>query len=314
MKVLVTGGAGFLGSALVANLGQAGHRVVVYDNLERGQRAYLGPAGAVELVQGDVRDASAVATAVAENRPDAVVHLAALHFIPDCVARPADTLAINVEGTRHVLAACVAAGVGRVAFASTAAVYAPSDEPCNEATSALGPHDVYGESKLRGEELCREHHARHGGDVALLRIFNAIGPRETNPHVVPHLFETLKTSDTIPLGNTQARRDYIDTRDIALAVTAVVERSSGCTPYNVGTGRAYSVDELVGVMSRRLGRPLKIQVDQARLRKVDRPLLVADIAKIGAELGWKPTVPLEDTVDRLIEYYGLRVGPAPGVG
>jgi UDP-glucose 4-epimerase len=312
MKVLVTGGAGFIGSALVAALGRAGHRVAVYDNLERGQRAYLGPAGAVELFQGDIRDGAAVAQAVSTSRPDAVVHLAALHFIPDCVARPADTLSINVDGTRHVLAACAAAGVGRIAFASSAAVYAPSDEACNEATSALGPHDIYGESKLRGEELCREHHAKLGGDLALLRIFNAVGPRETNPHVVPHLFETLKTSDTIPLGNTQAKRDYIDTRDLALAITAVLERSRGSTPYNIGSGRAYSVDELVAVMSRRLGRPLTIQVDQARLRPVDRPLLLADISKIGAELGWKPAVPLEDTVDRLIEHYGLRIGPALG--
>ena len=312
MKVLVTGGAGFIGSALVASLGRAGHRVVVYDNLERGDPAYLGPAGTAELVQGDVQDAASVARAVAGSRPDAVVHLAALHFIPDCVARPADTLSINVDGTRHVLAACAAAGVARIAFASSAAVYAPSEEACKEATSALGPHDIYGESKLRGEELCREHHATHGGDVTLLRIFNAVGPRETNPHVVPHLFETLKTSDTIPLGNTQARRDYIDTRDIALAITAVVERSSGCTPYNVGSGRAYSVDELVAVMSKRLGRPLTIQVDRSRLRPVDRPLLLADVSKIGAELGWKPTIPLEDTVDRLIEHYGLRVGPALG--
>jgi UDP-glucose 4-epimerase len=266
----------------------------------------------VELVQGDVKDAAAVTRAFAGSRPDAVVHLAALHFIPDCVARPADTLSINVDGTRHVLSACAASGVGRIAFASSAAVYAPSNEACNEATSPLGPHDVYGESKLRGEELCREHHTKHGGDVALLRIFNAVGPRETNPHVVPHLFETLKTSDTIPLGNTQARRDYIDTRDIALAVTAVVEGSSGCTPYNVGSGRAYSVDELVAVMSERLGRPLTIQVDQSRLRPVDRPLLLADVSKIGAELGFRPTIPLEDTVDRLIAYYGLRVGRALG--
>jgi UDP-glucose 4-epimerase len=310
MKVLVTGGAGFIGSALVASLCAAGHRVVVYDNLERGERAYLGPAGSVELVQGDVRDAASVARAIADSRPDAVVHLAALHFIPDCVARPADTLSINVDGTRHVLAACAASGVARIAFASSAAVYAPSDEACNEATSALGPHDVYGESKLRGEELCREHHSAVGGDVALLRIFNAVGPRETNPHVVPHLFETLKTSDTIPLGNTQARRDYVDTRDIAAAMTAVVERSRGLTPYNIGSGRAYSVDDLVSVMSKRLGRALTIAVDQARLRPVDRPLLLADVSKIGRELGWTPMIPLEDTVDRLIEYYGLRVGPA----
>jgi UDP-glucose 4-epimerase len=310
MKVLVTGGAGFIGSALVESLLRAGHRAVVYDNLERGQLAYLGAPGAVELVQGDIRDAAAVARAVGESRPDAVVHLAALHFIPDCVARPADTLAINVDGTRHVLSACAAAGVSRVAFASSAAVYAPSDEACKEATSALGPHDVYGESKLRGEELCREHHAKTGAHTALLRIFNAIGPRETNPHVVPHLFETLKTSDAIPLGNTQAQRDYIDTRDIALAVTAVVERSQGCTPYNVGSGRAYSVLDLVETMSKRLGRPLHVQVDPARLRPVDRPLLLADVTKIGAELGWKPSIRLEDTVDRLIEHYGLRVGPA----
>lgn len=310
MKFFVTGGAGFLGSALVACLVAAEHEVVVYDSFVRGKRELLPNDSRVSVVQGDVREGSALSGAVARSRPDHVVHLAALHFIPDCVARPAETHAINVEGTQNLFAACEAAGVRSVVFASSGAVYAPSDSPCREDATPLEPDDVYGESKARGEVLAREYFARTGLTTTILRIFNAIGPNETNPHVIPHIFESLRASDEIPLGIIERRRDYINTRDIAKAVLAVARSSSGLQVYNVGSGVAHSVKQIVDLLRERLARPLTIQMDPGRVRPVDRMLLVADFGKIRSAVGWAPDFALADSLEELIVHYGLRTGKA----
>jgi UDP-glucose 4-epimerase len=311
MKYFVTGGAGFLGSALTWLLSGLGHEVVVFDNLERGQAKYLPLDRQVSLLRGDIRDGAALESALAESRPDHVVHLAALHFIPDCIARPDDTREINVEGTRLLLSACSAVRPQSVIFASSAAVYAAGDVPCSEAVTPLGPSEVYGESKVQGEELVREFHARTRSNVTILRIFNAIGPRETNPHVVPHVFESLRVSDRIALGNVTPERDYVHTSDIAAAVLAVSQRSSGCETYNVGFGRAHSVAEIVRILGEKLRRTLHVDVDPKRLRNVDRPILLADITKIGERVGWAPRYSLDAALEELIGHYHLRVEPEP---
>ncbi len=310
MRFLVTGGAGFIGSALVRELVAQAHDVVIFDDFSRGRRDFVPADARISFVEGDIRDRARVERAVRDHAPERVVHLAALHFIPDCNARPRDTLEINVGGTQNVLDACARQRVARVLYASSAAVYAPSDTACQELSSALGPNDVYGQSKLQGEELARRYHADTGLDVSMLRIFNAIGPRETNPHVLPHVLESLRTSDTIALGNTEAKRDYIDTRDLARAIAVIAEKARGLSVYNVGTGRAHSVADILDLLRLKLGRHLTVAVDPARLRPSDNPLLLADVTKIRAELGWTPSVALEDAVGELIRYYGIRIGPA----
>ncbi len=310
MRFLVTGGAGFIGSALVRELVAQAHEVVIYDDFSRGRRDFVPADPRISFVEGDIRDRAAVERAVTEHGPERVVHLAALHFIPDCNARPRDTLEINVGGTQNVLDACARQRVPSVLYASSAAVYAPSDTACRELDSPVGPNDVYGESKLRGEELARRYHADTGLDVCMMRIFNAIGPRETNPHVLPHVLESLRASDTISLGNTEARRDYIDTRDLARAIVVIAARARGLSAYNIGSGRAHSVADILELLRRKLGRPLTVVADPARLRPSDNPLLLADVAKIHAELGWAPDVTLEGALDELIRYYELRIGPA----
>jgi len=306
VRFFVTGGAGFIGSALVRELLSGRHDVVVYDSLERGRRSFL-PSG-VGIVEGDVRDRERVGRAMVDARPDWVVHLAALHFIPDCVARPEETRSINVGGTASVIDAVKTAGVGGVLFASSAAVYAPSAAACKEAASGVEPCDVYGESKLRGEELLRELHAQTAATALCLRIFNAAGARETNPHVLPHVLTTLKTSDRVPLGNTKARRDYIDTRDIARAILALAERARGYEAFNVGSGKAFSVAEILELLREKLGRPITAEVDASRLRPVDRELLVADISKIQSAVGWAPRFGLSEALDEMLAYYDVRRG------
>ena len=300
---LVTGGCGFIGFALCSRLAAAGHRVVAFDDLSRGRAANL-PAGA-QLIQGDIRDSERVTAAVRDVQPDAVVHLAAIHYLPDCAARPRETQEVNVVGTGHVLAACRAGRVRRIVFASTAAVYASVEAPCVEDQTPTVPIEVYGESKLAGERLVEAFCRETGIAATTVRISNAIGRRETNPHVVPHIFESLRLSDQVPLGSVEARRDYIDTRDIADAILAVLDSSAGYRVFNVGTGVAHSVEEIVALLGRLLGRRIEIRSDPARLRPVERRLLVSDISRIRGVTGWTPRVALEESLRDLIDAYGL---------
>ena len=298
----VTGGCGFIGYALCRRLAAAGHQVVAYDDLSRGREDNL-PDGA-RLIQGDIRDPR-LAEALSDIRADAVIHLAAIHYLPDCAARPRETQEVNVEGTRHVLDACRAGGVRRVVFASTAAVYAPVEVPCSEDETPLGPIEVYGASKLEGERLVEVFNRETGIAATALRIANAVGRRETNPHVVPHIFESLRVSNQVSLGSLEARRDYIDTRDVANAILAVLEVSSGYQVFNVGTGIAYSVADVVALLRRILGRPIEIRQDASRLRPVERMLLVADSSRIRRAAGWTPRVTFDETLRDLVDAYGL---------
>ena len=301
--MLVTGAAGFIGSALCHLLRTNGHAVVAYDNLSRGRAAHLPED--VRVFEGDIRDRARLEEAIAQAQPWCVIHLAAMHFIPDCIARPRETLEVNVEGTRRVLDCCRAHSVPRVIFASTAAVYAPSDRPCVEETTPLGPLEIYGESKLAGEQLARTFHEDTGTPTAILRFFNAVGRNETNPHLVPHIFESLQKSDVIELGNTAPRRDYIDTRDVARAILAVADQMHGLSVLNVGTGVAFSALDIIESLRRMLRRPITLVQDAARVRTTDRMLLVADVASIRAAAGWAPELTFDETLRDLVAAYGL---------
>jgi UDP-glucose 4-epimerase len=302
--VLVTGAAGFIGSALCRRLRSLGHSVVGYDNLSRGRREHL-PDG-VRLIEGDIRDAAHVRQTVSASKPEWLIHLAAMHFIPDCVARPQETIDVNVEGTRCVLGSCRGSSVRSLIFASTGAVYAPTDRPCMEGATPLRPLEVYGESKLAAEQEVAAFHEETGISTSILRLFNAIGRNETNPHVVPHIFESLQASDVIRLGNISPRRDYIDTRDVAEAILAVVERCQGLHVFNVGTGTASSVEDIVDMLRRILGRAITVEQEPLRVRTNERMLLAADIERIRRETQWTPRVSLEDSLRDLVAAYRLQ--------
>jgi UDP-glucose 4-epimerase len=282
----VTGGAGFIGVPTVRALLAREAEVVVMDNFAVGRRESIAALD-VEVLEADLRDADAVARA----RADVVVHLAALHFIPYCAAHPAETIAVNVLGTQHVLDA---AGDARVVFASTGDVYRPSERPHAE-SDPVEATSVYGASKLAGEHLL---HAR-GRDSVVLRFFNAIGPGETNPHVLPEILAQLRAGDVLHLGTTSSQRDYIDVDDIA-EVCARAALGEGTGTINVGAGRPASVDDLLELVREITGRPLRVEVDEARMRPVDRPVLAASTERLRAQFpGFEPT-PLRDALERTL--------------
>ncbi len=295
-RFLVTGGCGFVGAPLVRRLVARGDHVVVYDDLSRGtSKALLAVASDVRIVQGDVCDAARLNMALQEQGTEVIIHLAALHFIPDCDADPERCLATNVLGTQIVLECADASQtVCKFVYASTAAVYEPSVEPHRE-SSRLAPIDVYGSSKLAGEQLVSWFGNRTGMPTGIARLFNVYGPDETNTHLIPVAIAQAQRGQVLTLGNLLTLRDYVFTEDVARALLSFADiafegRILVC---NVGTGLARSGQDVVAAIGNALSRELKVEIDQKRLRAVDRPLLCADVANAERALGWRATTSFE---------------------
>lgn len=298
--ILVTGGAGFIGSTLCRTFLEAGRRVVVFDNLSFGKRAHLSEHPSLQFVEGDLRDAPAVRRLIEEHAPQVVCHLAALHFIPYCNAHPEETIEVNVAGTRALLDACRETRPARLVFASTAAVYPVAGSPFAE-DHATGPMDIYGASKLIGEELCRLFSLETGVSTGLARFFNAFGPNETNPHLIPDILAQLATGDELRLGNLDPLRDYVHVEDLAAGVVALAERRGpGVEIFNIGSGEGRSVRDVVAACEAALGRPLTLGQNPDRVRPVDRAELVANTGKLQRETGWRAQVPFAEGMRRLL--------------
>lgn len=303
-RFLVTGGAGFIGSHLTHHLCDAGASVDVVDSLFAGDRR-LVPDDA-RLHEVDLRDDDLPAL-VERIDPSAIVHLAACHFIPYCNANPEDTFEVNVMGTRHLLEAARSIGdLDRIVFASTAAVYPPR-ETAHHVADPTGPMDVYGRTKLVGEELTELFHERTGIDAVTARLFNTYGANETNDHLIPAILDQIADgSRTVELGNLTPKRDFVHVADVVRALeTLSTAFDRGYRTYNVGTGTAYSVREVVEHVSAALGEDIEIVEDEERVRESDRPHLQADVSRIETELGWSPDLSFTEGLARLLAEEGI---------
>ncbi|HMW96128.1 MAG TPA: NAD(P)-dependent oxidoreductase [Flavobacteriales bacterium] len=300
-NVLITGGAGFIGSALSKQLQEDGHAVAVLDNLSFGRRHLAGVLDD-RFFEVDIRAREATRKVLADTRPEIVLHLAAVHFIPYCNQHPVEAADININGTINVLDAAQAIeSVEQVFVASTAAVYPIADGAMDE-QHVLGPMDIYGTTKLATEKLASEFHLRTGIPTIVGRFFNAFGPNETNPHLFPEIQrQVLSGARTLKLGNLDPKRDYIHTEDMSRAMSALLSKGvSGYDVFNIGRGIEYSVREIVAAFERQLGEPLTIEVDPARVRKVERQHLLADVRKLKAATGWEPKWDIDQGVATLL--------------
>lgn len=301
MKILVTGGAGFIGSAIVPKMQKEGHDVYVLDNLSFGNRDFISLDDA-HFFQGDIREADFVSQTLESIEPEAILHLAAIHFIPYCNANPFESADINIRGTMNVLnAAKKLKNLKKVFFASTAAVYPISDHAVDEIHTLL-PLDIYGLTKLTGESLCREFQLESGIDTICCRFFNAFGPNETNPHLIPEIEKQLRNgARSIALGNLAPKRDFIHTFDMANAVYALMMKGdTGFEIFNLGRGIEYSVTEIVETFEKLLGEKISIEIDPARTRKVERMHLLANVDKLKKCTGWSPNWSIEEGIKDLI--------------
>ncbi|MFZ0685243.1 MAG: UDP-glucose 4-epimerase GalE [Terriglobales bacterium] len=306
MKVLVTGGAGYIGSVVAGELLEAGHDVVVFDNLSRGYRQAV-PKGA-ELVVGDLADRGSLDELLRSRAIEAVVHLAALIEAGESMKAPEQFFRNNTANALTLFEAMLGAGVKRLVFSSTAALYGnPLRTPIEEG-DLLQPTNAYGESKLLVERMLAWFHQIHGLRYASLRYFNAAGASRPDQgeahrpesHLIPRILQVaLGRAEHInvfgtdyPTADGTCVRDYIHVIDLArahiLALEALGRTDDNSVPlvYNLGNGQGFSVREVVEVARAVSGHA--IPVIEAPRRAGDPAVLIASSQKIRRELGWQP--------------------------
>jgi UDP-glucose 4-epimerase len=326
MNILVTGGAGYIGSTVTGFLIRNGHKTVVYDNLSHGHRG-LVPDG-VELVEGELSDRSTLerifTSAQKRHEPfDAVLHFAALIEAGESMQRPEIYFRNNTASTLSLLEAMLAGGVRRLVFSSTAAVYGePESVPIQE-DARLAPTNPYGESKLLVEQILSWLHRIHGLHYASLRYFNVAGAaedengaivrgesHEPESHLIPLVLDVAlgrrasirMYGDDYPTPDGTCVRDYIHVSDLAdahrlaLEALAAGKGEPGPLIYNLGNGRGFSVRDVVESARRVTGHPIPTEIHPRR--PGDPAVLVAGSAKAMRELGWKPRYTQLDDIVR----------------
>jgi UDP-glucose 4-epimerase len=291
MRALVTGGAGFIGSRLHTVLLDAGHEVLIVDDLRMGHAKPL-PMETLE-VSVDSLGSRAAAVAIRDFAPTVVFHLAALSYIPFTEANPEETHRVNVDASAWLLKVCDGLPLQAFIAGSSAAVYGFNDEATSEDTP-LAPRGVYGESKVRMEAKLRRFAATHPSVcVAAARLFNVYGPGNLNPNVVPMLMDQVWRDEPLLIGNTWPKRDYVHVYDVAEAMMRLSRWRPGFWAYNVGTGVGTSVGHLAGLLTRLAGSNRMYEHDPARTRAEDGHL-VSDPSRLITSTGWRPRVELAD--------------------
>jgi UDP-glucose 4-epimerase len=293
--VLVTGGAGFIGSHTAEALVQAGHRVRILDNLSTGHVQNLnGIAGRFDWIEGDIRSDQDVREAV--KGTDAVIHLGAVASVGLSVQDPLGTHETNYTGTLRILEACREFGVKKVIYAGSAAVYTPENDQPHTESDAPDPRSPYGMDKLAGEFALKAYRHVYGIQTTTLRFFNIYGPRQdpTSPYsgVISIFMSKLSSGDPITVfGDGLQSRDFVFVSDLASVLATLVDREDAPVLANVGTGRSCTLLELISALEGALG--VTARTAFAPPRSADVRFSRADVS-ILKSLGLKPVTELED--------------------
>ena len=290
MRALVTGASGFVGGHLMDHLTAVGDEVVESE--------------------AEITEPEALAADFREGRPEAVYHLAAQADVKASFSDPAGTLRVNVEGTLNVLEAARRAGASRVLVVSSADVYGrvdPSALPVGE-TAPMRPVTPYGASKAAAEMICVQAGLGHGLEVVRARAFNHLGPGQSDRFVAAGLASRIAAnertgSEVVSVGNLEPRRDFTDVRDVVRAYRLLAERGEAGEAYNVCRGVAIGIGELAEALLARARHSMRLEADERLLRPVDVAEVRGDPTKLHEATGWRPEVPLEQTLDDLLDYW-----------
>jgi UDP-glucose 4-epimerase len=312
MRVLVTGGAGYIGSVVAEELLQAGHEVVVFDNLSRGHRQAV-PKGA-DLVVGNLADRACLDQLLQSRRIDAVMHFAALIEAGESMKAPEEFFRNNTSNALTLLEAILAARVKRFVFSSTAALFGNPERTPIEEHDPVHPTNAYGESKLLVERMLAWFHQIHGLHYASLRYFNAAGAsrpdqgeaHQPETHLIPRILQVaLGRAEHVNIFGTDyptpdgtCIRDYIHVSDLArahlLALEGLALEKSTPLIYNLGNGQGFSVREVIEVARKITGH--QVPVIESPRRAGDPAVLIASSEKIRRDLGWQPRFPNLETI------------------
>jgi len=306
MRVLLTGGAGFIGSQLLERLLARGDDVAVIDDFNDYydpalKRSNLPKAG-FRLHERDIRDAAEL---VGREKPDAVVHLAARAGVRPSLADPLLYESVNVGGTLRLLEACRQAGVGRFVFASSSSVYGNGKAPASEDDEPLSPISPYGISKLMGEHYVRIYSHLHGLKATCLRFFTVYGPRQ-RPDMAIHAFaRAIAEGREIPMfGDGSTERDYTHITDILQGVLAALDKPEPFAVYNLGESRTVPLRRLIELLEGYVGKKARIKPMPEQPGDVKRTF--ASIDKARKHLGYAPKVAIEEGLRDFVEWFRKR--------
>lgn len=308
MKILVVGGAGYIGSVCAELLLDEGHEVATFDNLTEGHRSGVDPRA--QFIEGDLQDRQLIESVLSRTRPEAVMHFAANAVVGESMQNPSKYFRNNVANGVNLLDAMVATGVRRLIFSSTCAIFGPPERVPIDEAMPMRPINPYGESKLVFEKVLRWYDEIHGLKFVSLRYFNAAGAskkfgedRRVETHLIPNVLkvalgqqshvEIFGTDYETPDGT--CIRDYIHVVDLGRAHILAL-KSPKSDFYNLGTGGGASVREVIDCCRKVTGR--KIEVVEKPRRPGDPPRLIASSEKIKSELGWKPQF---QSLDAIVE-------------
>jgi len=308
MKILVVGGAGYIGSVCAELLLDEGHVVAILDNLSEGHRRALDPRA--EFIQGDLEDRQSIEKLLAKQKPDAVMHFAANALVGESMQNPSKYFRNNIANGLNLLDAMVSGGVEKIVFSSTCAIFGPPERVPIDENTPMRPINPYGESKLAFEKILRWYGEIHGLRFVSLRYFNAAGASEkfgedhrVETHLIPNVLkvalgekphvEIFGIDYETPDGT--CIRDYIHILDLSRAHILALS-SAKSDFYNLGTGGGSSVREVIDACRKITGR--KVDIVEKPRRPGDPPRLIASSEKIERELGWKPQF---QSLDAIIE-------------
>ena len=301
--LVVTGGAGFVGKALVEYLSESGEKVTIFDNFSNSSRAEIQSLlkKGVSLVEGDIRNYEALERCLSEC--DTVIHLAAQIDVQKSIINPKENYEINVEGTKNLLNACVKQNVKNIIAASSAAIYGiPSELPLNESSSTI-PISPYGESKLAMEQLIRDFSQKHNLNSISLRFFNIFGKGQTDAYagVITKFMKNIsEDKPLIIFGDGSNTRDFIFVEDVANSIKSAIEKMDGkrgnC--YNIASGSFTSINELAKLMLSISGNTLEIKFSSPREGDISHSQASINLAR--NELSFNPKILLRQGLETLL--------------
>lgn len=294
-KLLVTGAGGFVGTHVAQAVEDGVFGSMVVECLPRGV---------------DVRDATAMREAVADIRPDAVIHLAAQSFVPLSFEEPRETFDINLFGTLNLLDALKRAGFrGKMVYASSGDVYGRVPDECLPVDEGVpaAPRSPYAASKIAAEQLCLQWHRTDGLDVIIARPFNHIGPGQSPRFAIPSIASQVaaiaagRKLPVLEVGDIETTRDFTDVRDVVAAYAAMLRHGAAGRTYVVASGRERRIRDLLEIMCGLAGIAPRIQQDPLRLRPAEQRRMVADASLLRHDTGWFPGISLEQTLSDILQ-------------
>jgi UDP-glucuronate 4-epimerase len=312
-NVLVTGGAGFIGSHLSERLLKEGNSVVCLDNFDN----YYDPdikmrnverikkqfPDRFAVIPGDIRNQEQLRDLFGKKKIDFIVHLAARAGVRPSIEQPLLYQDVNIRGTLVLLETCKEAGIKNVVFASSSSVYGENQRvPFSEQDLDIQPISPYGATKRAGELLCYSYHHLYGMNIACLRIFTAYGPRQ-RPDMAIHKFtRMIDQGEKVPIfGDGSSRRDYTYIDDLIEGILGVLHHHRGFEIYNLGESQTTSLNELIGLIEKNLGK--KTKIERMTTQPGDVSITYADIEKAKTKLGYRPKIDMEEGIKRFVEWY-----------